>query len=154
MTSHGECIVWHLAALHLLCTLGSSCSIVAALDLSPFDSRVLAPPQSEGMVPKTLKPGHVITCEPGLYFIDPLIDKAAAKPETAMHLNLERIASFRGMGGVRIEDNVLILKVTISMQGITSEEQDAQSILILAVLHMGIRLLSVYRTATKSYIND
>ena len=63
---------------------------------------------SEGPVPKTLLEGHVVTCEPGLYMIDPLIDKAAADSETAKLLNMDRIAMLRGIGGVRIEDNVLI----------------------------------------------
>ncbi len=34
-----------------------------------------------GPVPKQLAAGHVITCEPGLYFIKPLIEKAAADAE-------------------------------------------------------------------------
>ena len=63
---------------------------------------------ADGAVPKALAGGNVVTCEPGLYFIDPLIDKAAADPVTAAHLDMERMRSFRGMGGVRIEDNVLI----------------------------------------------
>jgi hypothetical protein len=40
--------------------------------------------------------------------INPLIDKAAADAETAKLLNMTRIDSLRGIGGVRIEDNVFI----------------------------------------------
>jgi len=46
----------------------------------------------------------VITVEPGCYFIDALLDRAAADPKQAPHLNMDKIAKFRGFGGVRLED--------------------------------------------------
>jgi Xaa-Pro dipeptidase len=63
---------------------------------------------STGAVAKTLECGHVVTCEPGLYFIEPLIRKALEEASKAPLLNLEKIEAMSGMGGVRIEDNVLI----------------------------------------------
>jgi hypothetical protein len=35
-----------------------------------------------GLVPKQLVAGNVVTCEPGLYFIKPLIVEAAGNSET------------------------------------------------------------------------
>jgi hypothetical protein len=38
-----------------------------------------------GPVPKELAVGHVITCEPGLYFIKPLLSNAAANTDMVSH---------------------------------------------------------------------
>lgn len=57
---------------------------------------------------RELKPGMLITVEPGMYFVEPLIN-AALKDERAKHLNLEKIREWReAVGGIRIEDVVLI----------------------------------------------
>eukprot|EP00798_Chlamydomonas_sp_ICE-L_P013190 gene13190-19023_t len=61
-----------------------------------------------GPVPKKLKPGHLVTVEPGLYFIDQLIRKAAADPKQASLINFDKVEKVGDIGGVRIEDNVLI----------------------------------------------
>lgn len=57
---------------------------------------------------RALEAGMVITVEPGIYFIDAILDPALADPKTAPYLVPEVLARFRGFGGVRIEDDVLV----------------------------------------------
>mmetsp|Transcript_4794 Transcript_4794/g.7294 ORF Transcript_4794/g.7294 Transcript_4794/m.7294 type:complete len:538 (-) Transcript_4794:151-1764(-) len=54
-----------------------------------------------------LEPGYVMTVEPGVYFIDELMDEACNGPD-AYWYNCELIYSYSGFGGVRIEDVVAI----------------------------------------------
>jgi len=57
---------------------------------------------------RVLQSGMVITVEPGCYFIDILLDKALNDPELSPFLNREVIDEYRGFGGVRIEDDIII----------------------------------------------
>jgi len=57
---------------------------------------------------RILQEGNCLTIEPGCYFIDFLIDRALADPELSRFLVPERINAYRGTGGVRIEDDILI----------------------------------------------
>ncbi|CAM9423665.1 unnamed protein product, partial [Hapterophycus canaliculatus] len=51
-----------------------------------------------------------ITVEPGIYFIEHLLDQALADPEVAAFFVHEEVARFRGFGGVRLEDDVVVTK--------------------------------------------
>lgn len=57
---------------------------------------------------RVLKKDMVLTIEPGLYFIDHLLDQAFNDPEKAKYLVKEKIEKYRGLGGVRIEDNIVV----------------------------------------------
>jgi len=57
---------------------------------------------------RVLAEGQVLTIEPGCYFIDFLIDRALADPELSRFIVEDRINAYRGTGGVRIEDDVII----------------------------------------------
>jgi Xaa-Pro aminopeptidase len=56
---------------------------------------------------RPLQPGWVFTVEPGIYFIPALIDRWSQEGRHAEFINYDRLESWRGFGGIRIEDDVL-----------------------------------------------
>nr|MBC8425310.1 M24 family metallopeptidase [bacterium] len=57
---------------------------------------------------RALKPGFVITIEPGIYFIPALIDRWAAETRHADFIDYKAVRKYRDFGGIRIEDDVLV----------------------------------------------
>ncbi len=73
------------------------------------DGNPLDPPAGHPYLRLTrvLEPGFVVTMEPGLYFIDMLLEKAM----TGQHgnaINWRRVQALRPCGGIRIEDNLVV----------------------------------------------
>lgn len=57
---------------------------------------------------KELRPGFVLTVEPGIYFIPALIDKWKKEKKLKDFINYEKLEGYRNFGGIRIEDDVLV----------------------------------------------
>lgn len=57
-----------------------------------------------------LRTGMVITNEPGIYFMEDLLNKAFENPDTSKYFNKENIAKFSDFGGVRLEDDIIVLE--------------------------------------------
>lgn len=78
---------------------------------------------------KRLKPGYVITNEPGCYFIPALIDKWQAEGINKDFINFDKVNEYRGFGGVRLEDDILVTDTGSKIIGkripITPEEVEA-----------------------------
>jgi Xaa-Pro aminopeptidase len=57
---------------------------------------------------RKLEPGFVITIEPGIYFIAALIERWEGEGLHRSFIRYDKLEDFCGLGGVRIEDDVLI----------------------------------------------
>ncbi len=81
-------------------------------DLVGYDAGVQRSPQF-GLcylrLAKALQPGYVVTVEPGIYFIPTLMDRWRAEGKFTSFINYDAFDAYRDFGGVRIEDDVLVL---------------------------------------------
>ena len=55
-----------------------------------------------------LRANIVTTIEPGIYFIEILKEKAKSKPELAEFFDFDKYEEYMDVGGVRIEDDILV----------------------------------------------
>jgi len=59
---------------------------------------------------RTLRPGFVVTVEPGIYFIPELLDELGSGPLERM-VNWDLVDRLLPCGGIRVEDNVLVTEL-------------------------------------------
>ena len=57
---------------------------------------------------RRLQPGHVITDEPGIYFIPALIEQWKREGMDRGRIDYTRLAGYYDFGGIRLEDDVLV----------------------------------------------
>ena len=57
---------------------------------------------------RMLRPGHVVTDEPGIYFIPALIEQWKREGTDKGFVNYSKLADYYDFGGIRLEDDVLV----------------------------------------------
>ncbi|MFA6126489.1 MAG: aminopeptidase P family protein [Bacteroidales bacterium] len=66
---------------------------------------------------RRLKPGFVLTVEPGCYFIPALIDQWKAEKQHTDFINYAEVEKYKDFGGIRIEDDVLVTEAGCRVLG-------------------------------------
>jgi len=57
---------------------------------------------------KKLQKGFILTVEPGIYFIPQLIDIWEKENKFSEYINYDKVKTYIGFGGIRIEDDIVI----------------------------------------------
>ena len=66
---------------------------------------------------RRLQPGFVVTNEPGIYFIPALIDQWQRDKTNAGFINFDKVNEYRGFGGIRLEDDLLVTETGSEILG-------------------------------------
>ena len=66
---------------------------------------------------KELKPGIVLTVEPGIYFIPDLIDQFRNEDKFMDFVNYNKVETYKDFGGIRIEDDILVTETGYRVLG-------------------------------------
>ena len=66
---------------------------------------------------RPLEAGFMMTVEPGIYFISQLIDRWKAEKKFLQFIDYDKVEAFKGFGGVRVEDNVLVTEEGVRVLG-------------------------------------
>lgn len=66
---------------------------------------------------RLLEPGFVLTVEPGIYFIPALIDQWKSEHRHEAFINYDEVERFRDFGGIRIEDDILVMPDGVRVLG-------------------------------------
>ena len=76
---------------------------------SDQDGNILTPPDLHPFLrlTRTLQKNNVVTIEPGIYFIDMLLEQAKTQ-DINQYINWSRVDDFKPYGGIRIEDNIVV----------------------------------------------
>ena len=88
--------------------LGLQVHDVAGFQPTPTTPAIAPPPGHPTLrLTRQLESDFVVTVEPGLYFIDLLLERARNSP-LAAQINWPLVDELRQWGGIRVEDNVLV----------------------------------------------
>ena len=66
---------------------------------------------------RELKPGYMLSVEPGIYFIPQLIDIWENENKFPNYINYSKVREYIGFGGIRIEDDILITENACRVMG-------------------------------------
>lgn len=79
---------------------------------------------------RKLKPGFVVTNEPGIYFIPALIDSWKSEKKFEKYINYQEVEKYKDFGGIRLEDDILVTTTGSRILGkripITIDEVEAE----------------------------
>lgn len=66
---------------------------------------------------KPLRPGFVVTVEPGIYCIPELIDQWKAERKHEQFIDYDRLERYRDFGGIRVEDDIVVTETGYRLLG-------------------------------------
>ncbi len=80
---------------------------------------------------RDLRPGMVMTIEPGLYFIPELLDDSALRAKYAQDIDWDKVETYRRVRGIRIERDYIVTEAghDILTPGLPDEPEDVERLI-------------------------
>eukprot|EP00879_Flechtneria_rotunda_P023743 GHRR01025135.1.p1 GENE.GHRR01025135.1~~GHRR01025135.1.p1 ORF type:complete len:156 (+),score=34.87 GHRR01025135.1:680-1147(+) len=129
MRTVGECVQWLCGVAGLGHLIGIDTHDVGGYG-EGFPPRIPRPGYKSLRTARGLEEGMIITVEPGCYFNPVLLQPAFQEPTYSNYLVKDVIEQYMGMGGVRLEDNVVITaEGALSLTDVPRTIQDIEAVM-------------------------